>query len=106
MTAKEFIYSLPGQVNPDAIEGHESTFHFNLSGEGGGEFTVHVLDGKVDVADGFNGDPKCIVTAKADDMMGVVNKTLNPIMAITMGKLKISNLGEMMRYAQVFGFLK
>lgn len=105
MTAKDFLYSLPEKVHPDAIEGHESTFHFNLSGEGGGAYTVFVRNGKVEVEDGLQGEAKCTVTAKAEDLMGVVNKTTNPMLAITMGKLKISNLGEMMRYAQIFGFL-
>ncbi|MEZ5056075.1 MAG: SCP2 sterol-binding domain-containing protein [Saprospiraceae bacterium] len=105
MTAREFIYNLPEKVNPDAIERMESTFHFNLSGENGGAYTVSIKDGNVKVEDGLVGTPKCTVTAKAEDMMGVVNKTLNPMLAITMGKLKISNLGEMMKYAQIFGFM-
>ena len=35
MTALEFLEHLPEKVNKDAVHGMNTTFHFNLEGEGG-----------------------------------------------------------------------
>jgi hypothetical protein len=50
MTSREFIYALPNKVSPNAVEGLETLFHFDLSGEGGGQSSVKVADGKVQSA--------------------------------------------------------
>lgn len=103
MTAAELILSLPEKVTPAAIEGKNTRFHFDIQGDGGGEFTVLIDDGKMEVQEGFHGDPKCVVRAKDADFMKVVSGKMNPMMAVMMQKLKISNLGEMMEYAKIFG---
>ena len=105
MTAKEFIYSLPGRANPDVLADKETCFHFHLSGDGGGQFTVAVADGKMDVQDGLVGEPKCEVKASDENFMKVIRGELNPMMALMMGKVKITNQGEMLKYAKVFGLM-
>jgi putative sterol carrier protein len=104
MTAQEFLESLPAKVNPDALNGVETTFHFNLDG-GGLQKTVDVKDGKIHLSDGLNGDPKCVVSAKSETLMKLVKGEENPMMAVMMGKVKISNTGEMLKYAKLFGIM-
>ena len=106
MTAKEFIHSLPSRVNQDAIADKETTFHFDVEGEGGGQYTVTIKDGKTEVQEGLIGEAKCVVKTNNDNFLGVINGTLNPLMAIMMGKLKLSNQGEMLKYAKIFGLMK
>lgn len=105
MTAKEFLFALPEKVKSETLEGLETTFHFNISGEGGGQVTVHVKDGKCTAEEGLQGEARCVVAAKEDNLMNVLKGKINPLMAILTGKLKISNQGEMLKYAKIFGLM-
>jgi putative sterol carrier protein len=104
MTAQEFLESLPAKVNPDALHGVETVFHFNLDG-GDLQKTVTVKDGKISLAEGLVGEAKCAVSAKSDTLMKLVKGEENPMMAVMMGKVKISNTGEMLKYAKLFGIM-
>ncbi len=105
MTATEFIHRLPQKASPEALEGVETNFYFDLAGEGGGQYTVVAKDGELRVLDGKQGDTKCTVTAKADQFMNVIRGETNPMMAVMTGKVKISNTGELMKYAKLFGIM-
>ncbi len=105
MTAQEFITNLPSKVDSAALEGLETTFHFDISGDGGGQYTVEVADGAMNVAEGLNGEAKCKVSTGADTLVGLVTGKVNPMMAVLGGKVKISNQGEMMKYAKIFGLM-
>lgn len=105
MTAAEFLQTLPARATPEAIEGMETNFHFDLEGEGGGEYTVVAHDGELQVHEGRVGDAKCEVKADADQFMNVVRGDTNPMMAVMTGKIKISNTGELLKYAKVFGLM-
>ncbi|MBK9981438.1 MAG: SCP2 sterol-binding domain-containing protein [Saprospiraceae bacterium] len=105
MTSREYLYALPSKVSPDAVEGLETIFHFDLDGESGGKFTVSVSDGKVNVSDGLNGEPKCVVRSTEETFNKLISGDLNPMMAVLTGKVKISNQGEMLRYAKLFGLM-
>ena len=106
MTATEFINSLPERANTDALADKETIFHFDVSGEGGGQYTVKVKDGKINVTPGVEDEARCTVKTTNDNFMAVINGSLNPLMAIMTGKLKISNQGELLKYAKIFGLLK
>ena len=105
MNSRDFLYTLPSKVNPDAIEGLDTVFHFDLDGDSGGQYTITVADKKVTVTDGLQGDPKCVVRASGDNFVSLASGDLNPMMAILTGKVKISNQGEMLRYAKIFGLM-
>jgi putative sterol carrier protein len=105
MTSREFLYALPAKVDPAAIEGLETVFHFDLEGEKGGQYTISVADQKVTVTDGLTGEPKCVVRATAENFISLATGDLNPMLAVLTGKVKISNQGEMLRYAKLFGLM-
>ncbi len=105
MTAKEFITKLPERVNQEALEGHITCFHFEIIGDGGGHYTVLVEEGEMRVIESLEGAPKCRVTSSDVDFMAVINKELNPLMALMTGKIKITNQGEMLKYAKIFGIM-
>ncbi len=105
MTSRDFIYKLPAKVNKDAIDGLETTFHFDLEGDEGGQYTVTVANNEVTVADGLVGDASCAVRATNENFMKLIQGDLNPMMAVLTGKVKISNQSEMLRYAKVFGLM-
>lgn len=96
---------LPEKVQQDALEGLETTFHFDIDGDGGGQVTVKVTDGTCVAEEGLHGQPSCVVKAKESNLMSVLRGNINPLMAVLTGKLKISNQGEMLKYAKIFGLM-
>jgi putative sterol carrier protein len=105
MNSKEFLYALPSKVSPPAIEGLETVFHFDLEGDNGGQYTITVAEGEVKVSDGLNGEPKCVIRSTGDTFVSLATGDLNPMMAVLTGKVKISDQGEMLRYAKIFGLM-
>ena len=105
MTTKELLYGLPAKVSPSALEGLATVFHFDIDGSSGGQYTINVADGKIKVEDGLIGEPKCVVRASDQNFINLVTGELNPMMAILTGKVKISNQGEMIKYAKIFGLM-
>lgn len=105
MTAKEFILALPEQVKPEMLEGVDTLFHFDIAGENGGQFTVEVKDNCISATEGLTGEAKCAIKAKDTNLIGVVTGSLNPMMAVLTGKIKISNQAEMIKYAKMFGMM-
>ena len=102
-TAKEIIYSLPERLRLDKVEdGTESVFHFKLEGPTGGEFTANLKDKTVTVQDGLQGEATCVITAKATDYEDLELGRGNPQMMFMMGKIKVSNLGEVMKFITYF----
>jgi putative sterol carrier protein len=64
-----------------------------------------VDDGTVNVKDGLQGEPKCVVKTKASTFEKLLKKEINPMMAVMTGKVKISNQSELLKYAKVFGLM-
>lgn len=105
MNALDFIQSLGSKVNTDAIAGHNTVFHFDIDGEVQGQKTVQVVDGKLSVLDGLVGEPECVVKVKGETLMKIVKGEENAMMAFMMGKIKVSNPGELMKYSKIFGLM-
>lgn len=105
MNIGDFIHNLPNKVSSEAIAGHNTVFHFDISGDSGGQFTVAIEDGMMKTSEGLIGDPKCVVKSKVETLASVLKGETNPMTAVFTGKLKISSPGEMMKYAKIFGLM-
>jgi putative sterol carrier protein len=105
MDAAAFLENLKSKVHPEAIAGHDTVLHFNITGDNATQKTVQIADGKIDVLDGLVGEAKCVVTAKAETLMKLVKGEENPMMAFMMGKIKVSNPGELMKYGKILGLM-
>lgn len=104
-TPREFLLALPGNVPEQYLDGVETNFHFDIEGEGGGQYSVTVSDNVLKVYEHFEGEPSCVITAKEKNFMALLRGELNPMMAVFTGKVKISNPGEVMKYAKIFGLM-
>ena len=100
--ASEIIKSLPARFKADKSEGFEAVFHFDIAGPNGGQFTVTVKDKACSVADGHQGESTCKLTALDSTYEDVELGRTNPQMAVMMGKIKINNIGAMMRFVGLF----
>jgi len=77
-------------VDPAKIEGIDAVILFDLKGEEGGKWTATVADGKVQVEEGETAGPSMTLSAKAQDLVAIVNGELNPVAAFMQGKIKVS----------------
>ena len=106
MTAREFIMGFPERINPEALEDKDDTvFHFKISGDDGGDFTAVAKDGQFTVTKGIEGEAKCVVTSTDKVLMGIISGDQNPMTAMMFGKLKVSNLAEMTKFAKPLGLM-
>lgn len=106
MTAKEIMLGLPARLKTEEAAGQSGTFHFQLEGETGGDFTVSVADGACTVTEGLSGEADCIISAAANDFEDAEEGRVNKQMAVMMGKIKISNLGAMLKFMGLFSDLE
>jgi hypothetical protein len=100
---KTYLLSLPEKVKPEVIEGQNTAFHFDITGDG--TYTLRIVDGVMSAVEGLDGDANCKVTTSAENFAKLLGGDLNPMMAMMTGKLKISNPGEMLKYAKMFGLM-
>ena len=102
-SARDLLLALPGRFKSDkAKPGLYRLFHFDLNGTGGGQFTVHVQTQGVEVEDGLRGQPNCHVEANAMDYANLEMGKMDPQTALISGKVKVSDLGEMMAFTPLF----
>ncbi len=100
----ELMKSLPALVDPEEAKGLNARIQFNLSGQGGGEWGVVLDDGKVSVSEGPMVQPQLTVKTSTDNAEKLLNGSLNPMMAIMTGKIKIA--GDMALGMKLIGLLK
>jgi alkylation response protein AidB-like acyl-CoA dehydrogenase/putative sterol carrier protein len=106
-TARDIVYSLPQRLKTDKVEATAfSRFHFKLEGESGGNFTVTLKDKAVVVVDGLVDEPTCEIKAKAGDYEDLELGRSNPQTMFMMGKIKVTNLSEVMKFVTLFSRIK
>ena len=101
-TVEGLMRSLPSRLRPGKTEGWHAVFHYTLQGAPSPRWTVRVDGESVAVSEGWEGEATCRVEMKEDTYLGIETGTVNPQSAFMMGKVKVSNLGEMMRFIQAF----
>ena len=103
MSAKEYLENTAARLSATEIGDVNTTLHFDFGGNGA--YSMHVADGKAELTEGLAGDAECVIKADADDFVKIATGDMNPMMAMMMGKLKLSNPGAMMKYAKMLGLM-
>jgi len=77
--------------NNDAATAPNAVYQFNITGDGGGEYNLDLKKGKTGdfVGHGTHDSPGATITVSAEDWLGMINGTLNPMQAFMSGKIKI-----------------
>lgn len=102
-TARDMVYSLPQRLLEDKVDDDAlHRFHLVLDGPTGGNFTVTLKDKKVVVLDGLVDEPTCVIRAKATDFEDLEQGKGNPAMMFMMGKIKVSDISEVMKFITYF----
>ena len=91
MTYAEFFAEVKARLMGADVSGiHEHlAFQFNIVGEAEGIFYVEVKDGKLFVEPYEYFDRDAVFTCKAETLRKIADKKLDPIMAVTLQKLKV-----------------
>lgn len=107
MKAADMIKSFEKRIITDGLSNDEKgIFHFQLSGEGGGDFTVELKYKKIKVSEGLKGKADCEIKAKASDYEALERGDLSPQWAFLTGKVKVSNVTELLKFKSHFSRLK
>ncbi len=90
------------QAKPDVVGKINSIYQFQISGPGGGAWTVDCTQPGGKVGPGTSPGAKCTVAAAEQDFLAIVNGKLNPQMAFMSGKLRIQgDVGLAMKLQQI-----
>lgn len=101
-TVESIARSLPGRFLAEKAEGWSSVFHYRIKGAEKPEWTVKIDHGACTVEEGHHGTPDCVVEMKEETFLAVETGKMNPQTAFLMGRVRVSNLTEMMRFIQLF----
>ena len=105
-TIHNWFNSLDKEFDGDKVDPNSnSVFHFKISGEEGGEYTVIIENSKLHVATGLIEKSKCEISATDQNFKNILLRISNPGIALANGKLKITNVAEVLRFAKPLGLL-
>ena len=95
LTVKSIFERIPDAFQPDKASGVEVIFQFDISGDGGGSWTVTVKDGTCEVKEGSYEKPTTTIKMADEDFVKLIRGELNAMSAFTSGKLRIE--GDLMK---------
>ncbi len=101
-SAREIILDLPARFKSDQAEGINFIIHLIASGMHGGDFTIIVNNKNCTVREGLTETATCTVKTTAETYVGMENGKINPTMAIMTGKVKVSNISQMIKFTSLF----
>jgi putative sterol carrier protein len=88
-SAQEVFDAMPSRFKPDQAGELRATIQFDLSGEGGGQWTVTIAERKLTVNTGQAQAPSLTLTATTGDYLSIINGELNPMAAFMQGKVRV-----------------
>ncbi len=94
---------MPEVFDADAAQGLDAVFQFEITGDGGGNWTIVVKDGACEISEGTHDEPSVTLTMSAETWLGMINKEINGMQAFMGGQLKAA--GDIMlaqRVEQLF----
>ena len=102
-TVADIFGTMESRVNSEGVAGVTANYGYIITGSGGGEWTVCVADGDVQVRDGLH-DPAVTTTCAAKDWIAITLGKLDGMTSFTSGKLKVA--GDMGLLTKATRFFK
>jgi len=104
MVPADIFAKIPENFNADKAAGVNMVLVFRLSGDNGGDWTIKIADGAVDVNEGAADSPSATINMDGDDYVKMMSGELNPMMAFMSGKVKVDgDLNSVMKMQSIFG---
>src|SRR5512142_3488645 len=90
------------QAKPDVVQKINAIYQFNITGPGGGAWSVDCTQPGGKIQPGSAPNAKCTVAATDQDFLAIVNGKLNAQMAFMSGRLKIQgDMGLALKLQQI-----
>ena len=106
MTYQEIFQTIKDKFSGADVSGvrEHLAFQFNITGEGAGAFYAEIRDGQLYVEPYEYHDRDVLFTCTADTLMKLVNGKQDPVLAFTLGKLKVE--GNLEKALKIKDFIK
>ena len=99
-----FFEGMPERFIPEKAKGVAATISYNITGKGGGKWTITIKDGKMTLSKGLLKDPLVYIAARDCDYHDLVTGKIDGVTAVVTGKMTIegdtgfmTRLNEMMK---------
>ncbi len=86
--------------NPQAAEGLDAVFQWEVVGDGGGVWHIKVADGKAELATGRHESPSVSQICSTELFLAMVNMEVDGMQAFMSGQLKMT--GDMMAAQKIY----
>ena len=88
-TPREFFEkALPSRFDPSKAEGLEAVIQMNITGSNGGDWTIIIKDGKMEVNQGIHSAPEIAIKIVDTDFVDVINHKQSALTAFMSGKIQ------------------
>lgn len=98
-TVQEIFDTLPGRFRKEKAATADLTMHFGFTAK---NYTVKILNGTLEITDGFSGTPNCTIETDDETYVAVETGKINPQEAFMTGKIRVSDLMSMMTFGGLF----
>jgi len=98
-TVADIFATLPSRFKAEKANGKNLNVHFKFTND---EYTVNIADGNLKIDKGLNGSPDCLVETDDATYVAVETGKLNAQEAFMTGKIKVSDLMQMMAFGGLF----
>jgi crotonobetainyl-CoA:carnitine CoA-transferase CaiB-like acyl-CoA transferase/putative sterol carrier protein len=102
VTPAQLFQSVTTRFRAEKADGVTLTFHFDISAPGACKYTIAIAIGECTVAEGLHGTADCLIETDGDTYVGLETGVINPQDALMQGKVKVSNLMNMLAFAKLF----
>ncbi len=104
---RAFFDALPSRFHAAAAEGVTAVYQFDVSGDGGGQYQLHIADRTCRVSPGVHPAPNVTLRMAGEDCMAILEGRLTGVSAYLSGRLKMEgDLGLAMRLTAFFPDLR
>jgi putative sterol carrier protein len=104
---RAFFEALPSRFHAAAAEGVTAVYQFDVSGDEGGQYQLHIADKTCRVSPGVHPAPNVTLRMAGEDCMAILDGRLTGVSAYLSGRLKMEgDLGLAMRLTAFFPDLR
>ncbi len=100
--AVEAIKALPERFQAEAVPGWSAVFHLELEDAQPAQWTLSIGEGQCSLNEGLTGEADCLVQMDAATFAEIDSGATDPQAAFMAGKVKVSDLAQMLNYLKAF----
>lgn|SRR5574341_362382 len=88
-SVKDIFAEMAARFDSAAWGSGDAVLQFNITGDGGGNWTATIKDDVLSMAEGNVEDASMTMTCSDEDLVAIVNGDLNAVSAFMQGRIKI-----------------